>query len=267
MKFFQAFGEENKKCKKKTSYHTERYLKPIPEILPQYYLTPMRFMIECQRQQLSGIYGGIVGYMLKQNPQPEYIPNKYPETMESYEEATMEMRKKAFKTDAKLSGFIAEYGVDDGTSLIPLSSWTDQIVYGFDSFVGLEDQGKWKGNITHQDEFQHDGIIPFQIPSNTNIIPGWFEDTLPGFKYMSDIAKYIHIDCDTYEATKTVLNSIINKLHIGTVITFDDYFCQYAFTQNSQFSAWKEFYTKYEINYEYLYCAAPAVTIKIVKGK
>jgi len=240
--------------------------------LPEYFLTPNRFMTECQKQSMNGMYrhnshfGGSVGYMLNQIPQPEYISSSRWETLYTYECATKKMRHTALENDAKLDGFISEYGVADGTSFIPLCKAVKQKVFGFDAFEGLEDGGKWKGNIIFQKEFKFNGIIPFKTPANGVIVKGWFEDTMPNFNYEHKQAKFINVDCDNYKASKYVLNQLKNYIVPGTVISFDDYFCAYAFNTDSQFTAWKEFVEENNIHYDYLYVAAPAVIVKIKKG-
>ena len=250
-------------------------------ILPDYFLTPNRFMAECQKQSMNGQYNGSVGYMLKQTPQPEYINTGPYETMAALESATQKMRHIALQKDALLDGFVAEYGVADGTSFIPLCAtieqddqnqnkkWTDDPihtkVFGFDSFEGLENGGVWKGNILHKDHFKYNGEIPFKTPANGVIVKGWFKDTLPKFNYKCKIARFINLDCDNYRASKFVLNHLKKYIKPGTVISLDDYFCAYAFDKDSQFSAWKEFVEENKIKYEYLYCSAPAVVVKVVK--
>lgn len=243
------------------------------EILPKYYLTSSRFMEELQRQSMSGNTGGSVGYMLRQQPQPEYVPNAYPETMVTLNTAKQFMREKAFQ-DAELDGFIAEYGVADGESFIAICKMAlPLIVYGFDAFEGLDDGGKWKGNIIHQDEFQYGREIPFDVPDNGYIVIGRFNDTVFNFQYAKHIncdkpvAKFLHIDCDNHNPSKEVLDSLLDYIVKGTVIVFDDYFNQYVWHQQSQMSAWVDFCDKHHIKYEYIYCCAPAVTVKVIQGK
>ena len=232
--------------------------------LPKYFLTPNRFMAECQQQSMSGVLKGSVGYMLSQTPQPEYIPNSRWETIRAYERATRLMRETALNIDATLDGFVAEYGVADGTSFIPLCNTAKQQVFGFDAFQGLENNGRWKGNMFHQNEFQYNGKITFKCPSNGTIVKGWFEDTMPNFDYKHKQARFINLNCDNYEASKFVLNQLNTSIVKGTVVSLDDYFCSYRFDYNSQFTAWQEFVKENNISYEYLYCSAPAVTVKII---
>lgn len=236
-------------------------------ILPKHYMTPSRFMDIMQEQVAINDpkdIGGMVGYMLRQDPQPEYVPNEYPETLYTYDLAKIKARQKAITVDAKIDGFIAEYGVDDGTGFIEMCKLVDQKVYGFDAFEGLDDGGKWRGGIEHQDMFRHGGEIPFTVPNNGDISVGWFDKTLPGFKYSHQQARFINIDCDNYKATKTVLNETKQYIVPGTVIALDDYFNEYKYDGETQFTAWHEYVEEYNIRYEYLYCVAPAVIVKIL---
>ena len=236
-------------------------------VLPKHYMTPSRFMDMMQEQvaikDLKDI-GGMVGYMLRQDPQPEYVPNEYPETLYTYDLAKIKARAKAITVDAKVNGFILETGVDDGTSFLELCKLVDQKVYGFDAFQGLDDGGKWRGGIEHQDMFQHGGEIPFTVPENGVIKKGWFEDTLPGYQFSHQQARFVNIDCDNYKATKTVLDNIKQYIVPGTVIALDDYFNEYKYEGETQFTAWREFKKDHNVKCEYLYCVAPAVIVKVV---
>lgn len=231
--------------------------------LPNYYLTPSRFMAELQRQSMIKS----AEYMMSRTPQPEYVSSDYPETMESFVNAKTLMRERA-ANDTCVDGFVAEYGVDKGHSFIQLCGlFEDDTVYGFDSFEGLEDNGKWKGNITHQDTFRNGGKILFDVPSNGEIVPGWFDDTLPTQGYDKLRAKFINIDCDNCDASMLVMEHVRPYLVPGSVVVLDDYFCQFNFEINSQFSAWKTFTEKHGISYDYIYCCAPAVTVIITDVK
>jgi len=237
-------------------------------ILPKHYMTPRRFMNIMQEQVATKDakdIGGMVGYMLKQDPQPEYVSSSVFETLWTYDLAKQRATEKAFINDASdIDGPIMEFGVDDGTSFIPLCKLTSRKVHGFDAWEGLEDGGKWRGGIEHQDMFQNKGQVPFKVPGNAIIVKGWFDKTLPNYKFEQKQAKFINIDCDTYSATKTVLDNIGQYIKKGTVIRLDDYFNEYNFRGQTQFTAWGEFVKANKIKYEYLYCIAPAMIVKIV---
>ena len=87
---------------------------------------------------------------------------------------------------------------------------------------------------------------------------------MPGYKFSHQQAKFINLDCDNYKASRTVLENIRQYIVPGTVIALDDYFNEYKYEGETQFTAWQEHVKIYDIKYEYLYCVAPAVIIKIV---
>ena len=59
-------------------------------------------------------------------------------------------------------------------------------------------------------------------------VPGWFEETCVETtiqKYEMRKAAIIHIDCDLYSSTKSVLKFVEPLLVDGTILIFDDWFC------------------------------------------
>ena len=64
---------------------------------------------------------------------------------------------------------------------------------------------------------------------------------LPKFILNNDKdASFIHIDCDLYASTKTILDNLDKKIKPGTVILFDEYF-NYPSWKKHEFKAWQEF--------------------------
>lgn len=153
-----------------------------------------------------------------------------------------------------IEGDIFEFGVYSGRSLALLSyfhelskrsihkiNFTRNIV-GFDSFEGLpETDGhpRWKKNlfnvnhsshplsklgdkITDQTVYELFKLFSLQSPI---LQIGTFDKTVTH----DNMAKFnkaalIHIDCDIYQSTKTVLDGIVNHLQEGTLLLFDDWF-------------------------------------------
>ena len=120
-------------------------------------------------------------------------------------------------------GMVLEFGVAQGNSLHRLSKmFDDRKVYGFDSFQGLPED--WKAGYK---KGAFAGERPNWVPSNADLVPGWFEDSLP--KWLAEnqgYADFVHIDCDLYSSTHWVLDYLANesRLRRGTVILFDEYF-------------------------------------------
>jgi len=92
------------------------------------------------------------------------------------------------------------------------------------------------------------------VRGNVRLTKGFFEDTLPGFVAQHPGAKIalLHIDCDLYSATKTVLERLAPLLVEGTIIVFDEYF-NYPGWQQGEFKAFAEFIDSQErFGYDYI---------------
>lgn len=129
-----------------------------------------------------------------------------------------------------------EFGVFKGDSLRIISNYTIQSVYGFDSFEGIPSEFHFAPKGT----FSTSGEIP-KLPENVTIIKGWFEDSLPEFLNENPSLKagFVHIDCDLYTSTVTVLNHLESRFFDGTVILFDEYF-NYPNWQRGEYKAFTE---------------------------
>ena len=199
-------------------------------------------------------------YFYNQMRQPSLIKTNGDENWRTIDEVKAEVRARAFG-HAHVDGFVAEYGIDKGKSFIQICNhFKKDKVFGFDSFKGLPNGGVWPGNVNHQGQFDHNGKIPFQIPTNGEIMDGWFDVTLPRFDYQKPVAKFLHVDCDVYSSTADIFNSLTGKIVAGTVIVFDDY-CNYTGWRKGEWKAWQEFVERQNINYEYLDVGGMAVSL------
>lgn len=145
-------------------------------------------------------------------------------------------------------GLVCEFGVYQGLSLRYIAERVEGPVHGFDSFQGLPEA--WK-----EDEaagsYTARGHLP-RMPASVTLHPGWFEDTLPGFVGEArEPLRLVHIDCDIYSSTATVLDNIRPLLQKGTIIVFDEYM-GYPGYEEHEFRAWREFSAAHELRYEYL---------------
>jgi len=151
-------------------------------------------------------------------------------------------------------GDIFEFGVYTGRSLALLAHYHEvnkksihQIDFlrrlvGFDSFEGLpggDGHPRWKPGMFRVNHSFHPICKPgervtervifalfeqYQLPPPV-IEAGEFSEVLPrviGTKYKQ--AAVVHVDCDLYESTKTVLFGLQPILQEGTVLLFDDWF-------------------------------------------
>ena len=172
--------------------------------------------------------------------------------------------------NVKIEGLWLEFGVYRGRSISFISSKTENIVYGFDSFEGLHefwDHSNPKGVYSLQ------GLIPDGAidgsndenpgmydsrptiktkPWNSNIrlVKGFFEDTLPNFlnENTGNVA-FMNIDSDLYTSAKTVLNLLKDRIVKGTIISFDE-ICDYPDYRNHEIKAFAEFLIETGHNYD-----------------
>jgi len=140
-----------------------------------------------------------------------------------------QIRTYAIEKAAK-AGLLLEFGVFDGTSINHfadrLSSRGDtRPLFGFDAFLGLQEN--WAGTDFQAKgrQFNRDGIVP-TVRQNVSLIKGWIEDTLPTFleQHQGPIA-FIHIDTDTYTPCKAILTLCKDRLVSGSVVLFDELLC------------------------------------------
>jgi len=160
-------------------------------------------------------------------------------------------------------GIHAEFGVFRGESINYIANRlkSEVSIYGFDSFEGLRED--WRGHELIKGAFSLGGRLP-NVSHNVALIKGWFDDTLPDFlSRRTEPFAFVHIDCDTYEACKTVFSLIGDRLIAGTIILFDEYF-GYTGWRVGEWKAWQEFVNQRNVRYEYLGFSIHQVAIKII---
>ena len=163
----------------------------------------------------------------------------------------------------EVEGLCLEFGVYDGSSLNHFASVRPDLTwYGFDSFEGLQED--WKGGMMARGAFSLGGKLP-ETKKNVVLIKGWFKNTLPNFLLSKNkLISFMHIDCDTYESTKEILNIIgKDRLTNGTRILFDEYL-SYIGWKEGEFKAWQEFVLENKIKYKYEMFGRRQALIKIL---
>jgi hypothetical protein len=118
--------------------------------------------------------------------------------------------------------------------------------YGFDSFEGLPEA--W--SLYEAGEFDLGGEQP-EMPENVTLVRGWFNDSLPTFleEHPEPIA-FVHIDCDLYTSTKTVLDLLAARLVPGSQIVLDDFMYMPGW-QREEHLAFFEFVAAHNWDFEY----------------
>ncbi|MGK7867442.1 class I SAM-dependent methyltransferase [Falsiroseomonas sp. E2-1-a20] len=144
------------------------------------------------------------------------------------------------------AGLIAEFGVFEGRTINFLAERTQETIHGFDSFEGLPED--WRPGFP-RGTFSRD--VP-KVRPNVELVVGMFEDTLPDFLARHRGAlSLLHIDCDLYSSTRTVLRHCAPRIRAGTVIVFDEYF-NYPGWRSHEFRAFQDFIAQSERGYRYL---------------
>jgi hypothetical protein len=156
--------------------------------------------------------------------------------------------------EARPGGLYLEFGVERGTSanfiarLIGAGT-EPTLLHAFDSFEGLPES--WDGTFETRGKFTVGGKIP-RLLANVEIHKGWFENTLPGFRagHEGSTISLLHIDCDLYSSTRTVLEQLGDLLLPGSIVVFDEYL-NYHGWKNHEFKAWQEFVDVNQVKYSY----------------
>ena len=160
-------------------------------------------------------------------------------------------------------GCILEFGVGGGESIrliAELAAASGRRVHGFDSFEGLPED--WPGRHEGKGHYGSGGRPP-SVPANVDLHTGWFADTLPEFlNDNSAPAAFIHIDCDLYASTRTVLEVLAPRIRPGTVILFDEYFNFHTWREH-EFKAFGEFVERFDVTYRYICCSHQQAAVRI----
>ena len=146
------------------------------------------------------------------------------------------------------SGLVLEFGVFTGRSIGVIAEVAGGKVHGFDSFQGLPEDwidGEAAGSYDSQ------GQLP-EVPDTVELHVGLFDETLPPFlREHSEPASFVHLDCDLYSSTRTVLDILDRRLMPGTILVFDEYFA-YSGWRDHEFKAFQEYVERSGRPYEYL---------------
>ena len=146
-----------------------------------------------------------------------------------------------------IDGLVLEFGVASGRTINHLANlMPDHLVHGFDWFGGLPEA--WRTGFGPGAFAQP---LP-EVRENVRLIPGLFQDTLPGFvQEQTQPVSLLHVDCDLYSSTVTIFQALRDRIIPGTVIVFDEYF-NYPGWRQHEFRAFQEFIAGTGRRYEYV---------------
>lgn len=137
-----------------------------------------------------------------------------------------------------LFGWAAEFGVASGYSLGVIAEHMP--VIGFDSFKGLPED--WRPGFPKGKFATRLSRPQFDIPANSMIVPGMFEESLPRLLRAGNLPKLglVHIDCDLYSSSVVALNGVADFIGAGSYVIFDE-FQGYPGCEDHEMKAWTEF--------------------------
>jgi hypothetical protein len=146
-----------------------------------------------------------------------------------------------------LDGLVLEFGVGAGHTInLIAGKLSDHVIYGFDSFKGLPERWSHAG----PGSFAQDSLP--SVRENVELVVGMFDRTLPTFLDSHDgNVSFLHVDCDLYTSTQTVLQQLTRRVVAGTIIVFDEYF-NYDEWKQHEFLAFQQFIKYNKIRYEYI---------------
>lgn len=149
---------------------------------------------------------------------------------------------------ATVDGLLLEFGVFSGQTInLIAEKRSQQPVYGFDSFEGLPEQWMPGASAGH---FAVNSLPA--VRENVELVVGWFDRVLPTFldNHPGNVS-LLHVDCDLYSSTQTVLTQLRTRIVPGTVIVFDEYF-NYPDWKRHEYLAFQEYVKFNRIRYEYI---------------
>jgi hypothetical protein len=148
------------------------------------------------------------------------------------------------------NGLFLEFGVYRGSTInyIANNVASSSKIFGFDSFEGLNEPWIFSDVGGFSDV---SGTLP-SVPHNVKLVKGYFDETLPNFvNEQKDNISLLHIDSDLYSSCKTIFDFLQDRIVVGTVIVFDEFF-NYPDWKNGEFKAWGEFLKDNNIEFKYL---------------
>ncbi len=144
-----------------------------------------------------------------------------------------------------VEGVYLEMGVCTGRTINFIAALNpEKVIFGFDSFDGLPSDWLRGDALVPEKTFAYKNsrMLP-AVLHNVRLVKGMFEETLPKFKeqYLKNTPiAFVHIDCDLFEASKTVFDTLGDNLIQGSVIVFDEYY-NYPNYAKHEYKAFQEF--------------------------
>ena len=131
-------------------------------------------------------------------------------------------------------GYNLEFGVYTGSTINCIATARPDLEFhGFDSFTGLPEDWDMGQKQVSAKAFDREGKLP-EVSDNVTLWKGWFDTTITewkrsvspeGYLKPEKNISYLHVDCDIYKSTVTVLEELNEIIVPGTIIRFDELCC------------------------------------------
>jgi len=144
-----------------------------------------------------------------------------------------------------------EFGVYSGNTINYISQFSNETVYGFDSFKGLPDF--WRDGFG-VGTFNRDGNLP-TVNNNVELVVGWFNESLPIFlqEHPEQLVSFIHMDADLYSSTKYIFDALKHRMDTDCVIVFDELVNYNGYDgETGELKAFYEFVTENHVSYSWI---------------
>lgn len=151
---------------------------------------------------------------------------------------------RASLSQVEMSGHVLEFGVYRGKTMQHISRhFAGQPVWGFDSFVGLPEP--WFTRSSQQGPSHPTGKFDMRLedrqpsfPDNVRLVAGWYHESLPlWLEQHAGVVSFLHIDCDLYSSTRTVLDLLNDRIVKNTTIVFDEF---YPWSNYDEYDLWEQ---------------------------
>ena len=151
-------------------------------------------------------------------------------------------------------------------------------VHGFDSWRGLPETWRTTGagfsaGLTQKGSFDLGGNVPCCFASNVHLHAGEFNTSLPRFLAEEALLAsqelpiaLLHIDCDLYSSTLTVLDHLARRLRPGSFLIFDE-LINYPTYRDHELKAAREVFRRHGICLEPIAVKRPGMIIRLSSKK
>lgn len=171
----------------------------------------------------------------------------------------------ALSHSAEPDGLILEFGVFKGDSIRHMAARRPRAsLHGFDSFQGFPDDARR--------DWGQDFSVPAlpRVPANVTLHRGFFDKTLPPFVVAWNGTRpplaLVHIDCDIFSSTHTVLTMLEVHLRAGDILVFDELMNYTEFAAN-EFLALYLFLERTGLDFEWLATWGHAYPLAETEGR